>query len=79
MAIGTFHSVRGEKSALILIKANKFVFQASPVYVPRVSCEGMTKGDEFEVPDGYKLIPMVSEEGVKRTTKDGAQLYMLGY
>ena len=79
MAIGTFHSFRGEKSALILVKANKLVFQTTPVYVPKDACEGMVKGDFIDVPDNYMLIPMVSADGEPRTTTDGEPLYMLGY
>ena len=37
MAKAKFHSVRGEKSALILVRPNAFVFSATPVYVPRTA------------------------------------------
>lgn len=80
MAQATFHSFRGEKSALVLIKANAFVFQATPVYVPADAVQGMEKGDRFEIPDGYQLVPIVDiETGEVRTSKDGSTLYMLGY
>jgi hypothetical protein len=80
MAIAKFHSLRGEKSALILVKANKFVFSASPCYVPKASVEGLEPGAEFEIPDGYKLVDMVNTEtGEVRTTEDGQPLKVLAY
>lgn len=79
MALAKFHSNRGEKSALILVKANQFVFNWSPVYVPRAAVEGMTEGQEFQIPDGFRLVPITDEDGVIRTTKTGEQLHMLAY
>lgn len=80
MALATFHSLRGEKSALILVKANAFVFSATPAYVPRSAVEGMTEGQTFEIPDGYKLVDIVdAETGEVRTAKDGTTLKMLAY
>lgn len=81
MAIAKFHSLRGEKSALIMVKPNAFVFSASPVYVPRVAIpEGITEGAEFEIPDGFKLIDMVDPEtGEVRTATDGTPLKVLSY
>ena len=35
MAIAKFHSFRGAKSALIMVKANALVFNATAVYVPK--------------------------------------------
>ena len=80
MAIATFHSLRGEKSALILIKANKFVFSTTPVYVPRAAVEGLQPGDTLEVPDGYRLVDIIDiETGEVRITKDGVPLKQLVY
>lgn len=80
MAIAKFHSNRGTKSALILVKANKYVFNWSCAYVPRASVEGMEAGTEFQIPDGYKLVPIVdTETGEIRVTKSGEQLNMLAY
>lgn len=88
MAIAKFHSLRGEKSALILVKANQFVFGWTPVYVPRgpfVDSEGnvlekFSKEDHtFEIPDGFKLVPIVDENGEIRTTSDGVELKQLAY
>ena len=79
MAQATYHSDRGTKSALLLVKANKFVFVSTPVYVPREAVEGMELGATFEIPDGYKLIPLTDEDGTPRKTKDGAVLNMLAY
>jgi hypothetical protein len=78
MAHATFHSNRGEKSALILVKANAFVFAPSPCYVPRAAVAGMKEGDTFEIPDGYKLVDIVdSATGAIRTAKDGSHLKQL--
>jgi hypothetical protein len=77
MAIATFHSLRGEKSALLLVKKNKFEFSATPVYVPASAVEGLSEGDTLELPDGFSVVPMVSEDGVERTTKTGEVLMML--
>ena len=81
MATAKFHSLRGEKSALILVKANAFVFSASPVYIPKEALPaGIKEGDSFEIPDGFKLVPFVDpESGEVRTTKDGAELHILAY
>ena len=76
MAIATFHSNRGEKSALILVKANAFVYQATPVYVPRTALPADIKeGDTIDnLPDGYTLVDMIDvETGEARTTKPNAQ------
>ena len=81
MAKAVFHSFRGEKSALILVKANAFVFQGTPVYVPAVAIpEGTEEGDIIDIPDGYKFAPMLGEDGEPRTTEDGsATLQILVY
>ena len=96
MAKARFHSFRGEKSALILVKANAFVFSADPVYIPRQSLptnileavEALKEGEEldkedkikdFTIPDGYHFIPLTSEDGEIRTTKDGKALHSLSY
>ena len=75
MALATFHSNRGEKSALILVKANAFVFSATPVYVPRTAlAEDIKEGDTFTIPDGYTLVNMIDvETGDPRTTKPNAK------
>lgn len=80
MATATFHSFRGEKSALILVRANAFVFAATPVYVPKEAVAAdIEEGDSIEIPDGYTLVPMVSEDGEVRVTKTGEVLHMLAY
>jgi len=81
MAIATFHSFRGEKSALIMIKANPFVMSASPAYIPASAVPSTTeKGATIEVPDGYKLTPFVDfTTGEVRKTKEGADLHVLTY
>ena len=79
MAIARFHSDRGEKSSLILVKANQFVFGWNCAYVPRAAVAGMEQGQEFHIPDGYKLVPILSEDGTPRVTKDGEPLHQLAY
>lgn len=74
MATATFHSIRGEKSALILLKVNALQFGATPVYVPRAACINLMKGDTIEVPDGYRLVPMVDADGNIRRTSTGEAL-----
>lgn len=77
MALAKYHSERGEKSALLLVKANKFQFVPSCAYVPREAVADHEVGDEFYIPDGYSLAPMVGEDGEVRTTKDGEPLHTL--
>ena len=81
MAKATFHSLRGEKSALILVKPNAFVFSATPVYIPRTALPADIKeGDIFDIPDGYKLVDLTDvETGEVRTAKDGSPLKVLAY
>lgn len=77
MATAIFHSLRGTKSALILVSANKFQMTKSPAYVPKDAVEGLKEGEEFQIPDGFKLQPMADADGVARTTTDGATLNTL--
>lgn len=81
MAIAKFHSFRGEKSALIMVRANKFVFSSSPCYVPKEALPtGIVEGAEFEIPDGFTLVDYVDfETGEVRTTKEGTPLKVLAY
>lgn len=80
MAKAKFHSNRGEKSALILVRENAFVFSATPVYVPRASVEGMVEGQEFDIPDGFRCVDIIDvETGEVRTAKDGSPLKQLAY
>lgn len=72
-AIAKFHSERGTKTALIMVKANPLVISMSPCYVTREGVEyyagkptsDLEKGDTFEIPDGFKLstMPELDEEG----------------
>jgi hypothetical protein len=88
MARAIFNSLRGEKSALIMVKANVLEFSASPVYVPRTGANLLAgreltdddKGHEFDIPDGFKLVDIVDiDTGEVRTTKDGVPLKQLSY
>jgi len=87
-SVATFHSLRGEKSALILVKANPLQYNADPVYVPISGVEyfakkkigDMVQGDIFDIPAGYKLTPMVDPEtGEVRKSNDGNELKVLSY
>lgn len=80
MAIAKFHSFRGEKSALVMVKKNVFEMTATAVYVPKEAIPaGLAEGATFDIPDGYSVVPMVDQDGVVRTTKEGATLHMLKY
>lgn len=73
-----FHSLRGEKSALILIKKGKACFTGTPVYVPRTFVEGMKEGESGKLDTDYVLVPMVNADAEPLKTSTGEQLYMLG-
>lgn len=79
MAQARFHSYRGEKSALIGVRANAFTFGWTHVYVPRTACPNMEEGHIFDIPDGYKIVDMIDPDGNIRTTKDGEVLKVLAY
>ena len=79
MATAIFHSNRGTKSALLLVRPNAFVFQATPCYVPRTAVANLSEGDTIEIPDGFSLVDMLNEDGTPRTTEDGIALKMLHY
>lgn len=66
------------KSALVLVKANKFQMSWTPAYVPADAVEGMVIDETCVVPDGYTLSPIVDiETGEVRTSKDGSTLHTL--
>ena len=81
MALATFHSFRGEKSALIGVKENALVFTNTYVYVPKEAIpEGAEKGTQFEIPSGFRVVDFVDpESGEVRTSKDGQPLKVLAY
>ena len=81
MATAKFHSFRGDKSALVLVKANPFTFQSDAVYVPKEAIPaGIKEGDSFEIPSGYKVVDMIDPEtGECRQSKDGHNLKVLVY
>lgn len=81
MAIAKFHSFRGAKSALIMVKANVLVFNATAVYVPKEAIPaGLAEGSNFEIPDGYRIEQFVDPTtGEPRVTKDGEPLHVLAY
>ena len=79
MAIFRFKRLtESQKSALILVKANKFQMSWSPAYVPATAVEGMDADEEGTLPDGYSLVPIVDiETGEVRCAKDGSPLHTL--
>ena len=79
MAIFRFKRLtESKKSALILVKANKFQTNWSPAYVPAEAVAGMNEDEEGTLPDGYSLVPIVdAETGEVRTAKDGSPLHTL--
>ena len=79
MAIFRFKRLtESKKSALILVKANKFQMSWSPVYVPAAAVEGMNEDEEGTLSDGYTLMPIVDiETGEVRCAKDGSPLHTL--
>ena len=87
LAKAKFHSLRGEKSALILVKANALC-QSTAVYVPREGVNAFAgkeltdadKGLEFSIPDGFRTEPMVDvKTGEIRTATNGQPLLALVY
>ena len=90
MAKAIFHSVRGQKSALVAIKPNEFQIGHTFVYISRAGVAKALKmkvkeleskgwGDElsFDIPDGYTVQPIVGEDGEVRTSNDGSELKTL--
>lgn len=69
MAIGKIHSLKS-KTALLLVKKNKFELKQTPCYVPLDAVEGYEKGDTITIPDGFEYVDMVNPEtGDPYTTK----------
>ena len=80
MATAIYHSDRGTKSALILVKNHALELDSTPCYVSRDAVAHLSEGESFEIPDGFSLIPMLEEDNkTPRTTKDGAVLLKLSY
>lgn len=78
MATATFHSFRGKKSALILLRESDWSFEMTPVYVPKEKCIGLEKGALIEIPDGFRIVPIIDiETGKPRTAEDGSILNTL--
>lgn len=88
MAIATFNSLRGEKSALIMVKANALCMSQTAVYVPRDAANQFAKKDltdadkglKFNIPDGYRIEDFIDPTtGEVRVTKAGEPLKILAY
>ena len=79
MAIATFIK-RTEKTALLSILPNEFVFSGNLAYVPSAAIPMDTKvGDKIEIPDGFEFVPMVGKDGETFTSEKGDVLHMLKY
>ena len=70
-----FHSLRGEKSALVLVK-KPGVFSGTPIYVARDLVAGMDPGDVSRLQMDYTAIPWIVD-GEERKAKNGEQLLIL--
>lgn len=90
MAKAYVHSLRGEKLALIGVKANELQFGWDHAYVPRKPVEKYTprvnsEGEEteefdtFDIPNGFRLVPMVDKNGEVLTAKNGEELKVLSW
>lgn len=78
MATAKLHRISDSgKSALILVRKNKFEFSASPAYIPAAAVADLEAGESFELPDGFEFVPMMDEDGNPYTTKDGQPLHCL--
>ena len=86
MAQAIFNSLRGEKSALLMVKANPLCMSQTAVYVPRDAANQFAKKDltdadkglKFDIPDGYRIEDFVDPmTGEVRVTKDGQSLTAL--
>ena len=76
MAQITYHSERGEKSALVMYKETAFQFAGVPVYIPRSSWSNAKAGDIQEIP-AMTLVDIVdTDTGEVRVTKTGEPLKM---
>lgn len=87
MGKATFHSLRGEKSALVGVKINEFTFGNDFVYLSRagvLSAIGKTEEEAkklnwedqiiFDIPDGYKVVDIP-----ERHAEDGSPLKTLAW
>lgn len=78
MATAKLHRISDSgKSALILVRKNKYEFGSRPAYIPAAAVEGVEPGESFELPDGYEFVPMVDQDGVPYTTEGGDVLHCL--
>ena len=81
MAKATFNrKSESGKSSLISIRA-KFSMITEWAYVLSEDLpDDIKKGDKFEIPDNYRLVPMPDmETGEVRKSKDGQVLHMLAF
>ena len=91
MAIAYVHSNRGEKSALIGVKATEWEFGWTHVYVPRTAVKSFKpmveeidgkevkneEYDTFQLKDGFKVVDMRDSKGEVLTSKSGEPLKVL--
>ena len=90
MAKARFHSLRGEKSALIAVKPNSFQLSNTFVYLDRSGVASACKKTQeelvdlnwdseliFDIPNDYRIVDLVGSDGEPRTTKEGEVLRTL--
>lgn len=79
VSVGTpffFHSVKSEKSALILVK-KPGCFTGTPVFVPLEFVKGMEAGDVARFQDEYSIVPWFINGEAMTSKTTGAQLMCL--
>jgi len=79
VSVGTpylFHSVKSEKSALILIK-KPGCFTGTPVFVPIDFVKGMEPGDVARFQYEYQITPWIIDGEPMKSKTTGAQLMCL--
>lgn len=74
MRTATFHSLRGQSSALLMVHENEFLFSAVPVYCPRTAVQGLVPGDTLTIPDNLRIVDFKDKDGNPRTSTSGARL-----
>jgi len=79
VSVGTpffFHSVKSEKSALILVK-KPGCFTGTPVFVPLEFVKGMEPTDVGRFQDEYTITPWIIDGQPMTSKTSGAQLMCL--
>lgn len=62
---------KSRKSAFITTASNPFSMDSVAGYVNASSIQDLQPDDTFDIPQGFKLKPMIDEDGIPFTTKNG--------